>query len=62
MSIFDLRGAHVATLVNEEKDTGAYAQTWEGRNDAGTRVSSGLYLARVKHPSATRSYKLVLQK
>ena len=62
VSIFDLRGAHVATLVNEEKDQGAYTQTWEGRNDAGTRVSSGMYLARVKHPSQTKSYKLVLQK
>ena len=62
VTIFDLRGAHVATLVNEEKDMGAYTQTWEGRNDAGTRVSSGMYLARVKHPSETRSYKLVLQK
>jgi hypothetical protein len=62
VSVFDLRGAHVATLVNEEKDKGAYTQTWEGRNDAGARVSSGMYFARVKHPSETKSYKLVLQK
>jgi hypothetical protein len=62
VSIFDLRGAHVATLVNEEKDAGAYTRTWEGRNDDGMELSSGTYFARVTHTSGMKSYKMVLLK
>ena len=62
VSIFDLRGSHVATLVDEEKERGAYTETWNGRNAAGDGVSSGVYFARITHASGTKSYKMVLLK
>jgi hypothetical protein len=62
VSVFDLRGAHVATIVDEEKDAGAYTQAWDGRGSGGNAVSSGVYFARVTHPSGTKSYKVVLLK
>jgi hypothetical protein len=63
VAIYDARGAHVATLVNdEEKETGAFTREWTGRDDAGRTVSSGVYFARVSHSSGTRSYKMVLLK
>jgi len=48
--------------VDEEKDKGAYTETWNGANAAGDRVSSGVYFARITHASGTKSYKLVLLK
>ena len=62
VSIFDLRGARVTTLVDNEMDNGAYTETWNGANSTGERVSSGIYFARIKHANATRTYKLVLLK
>jgi hypothetical protein len=62
VEIYDARGARVAMLINEEKDAGAYARAWNGRDQAGGAVSSGVYFARVSHDSRTRSYKLLLLK
>ncbi len=62
LEVFDARGAHVVTLVDEEKAAGAYTREWTGRDDAGQAVSSGVYFARVSHSSGTRSYKMVLLK
>jgi hypothetical protein len=62
IGIYDARGAHVATLVNEEKEAGAYTKPWDGKGGNGATLSSGVYFARVTHPSGTRSYKTVLLK
>jgi len=62
VGVFDLRGAHIATLVGDEREAGAHTETWNGRDQAGRAVSSGVYFARVVHPSGTKSYKLVLLK
>jgi hypothetical protein len=60
VAIYDTRGAHVATLVDERKDAGAYTETWEGRDDDGRVVSSGVYFARVRHVTGEKSYKIVV--
>jgi hypothetical protein len=62
IDVFDAHGAHVVTLVNEEKDGGAYTATWTGRDDRGTATGSGVYFARLTSPAGTRSYKLTLLK
>jgi hypothetical protein len=62
VSIYDLRGGHVATIVDEEKDAGSYTRSWDGKDDRGASVGSGVYFARVAHPSGTKSYKMVLLK
>jgi hypothetical protein len=62
ISIYDARGARVAQLVDAEREAGAYRHAWNGRDDAGRAVSSGVYFARVIHPQGTKSYKMVLIK
>jgi hypothetical protein len=52
----------ITTLVDENKDAGAYTREWGGRDARGEIVSSGVYFARVTHSSGTKSYKLVLLK
>jgi len=44
LTVFDILGGEIATLVNEVKGTGAYSVTWDGMNGAGKKVSSGIYL------------------
>jgi hypothetical protein len=63
VSIFDTRGARVATLVrNETREAGAYQVGWDGRDDNGAVVSSGVYFARIEHAGATSVRKVVLLK
>jgi hypothetical protein len=63
VAIYDVRGARVATLVdNEVRDAGPYRTDWNGRTDAGTAVSSGVYFVRIEHASGTRTKKMVLLK
>lgn len=62
LDVYDLRGERVATLVNEDRDAGAYTATWPGTNDRGATVSSGVYFAKLSTPNGERSYKLVLLK
>lgn len=36
-------GQEIRTLVNEEKPVGVYEVTWDGKDDYGHRVASGVY-------------------
>lgn len=45
--IYDVRGARVATLVNETRAPGTYVARWNGRDGAGLPVASGVYFARL---------------
>jgi hypothetical protein len=62
IEIFDARGVRVTRLVDTEREGGAFTQPWDGRDGSGRLVSSGVYFARVAHPSGTKSYKMVMVK
>jgi len=45
--VFDVMGRQVRELVNERRAPGKYLQAWDGRNDAGELVGSGMYFYRL---------------
>lgn len=45
--VFDARGQLVRTLVDAERPAGLHAETWNGTDDGGRRVASGLYFYRL---------------
>jgi len=47
VAVFDLSGRRVRTLFADEENSGAYTQTWDGRDDSGSLLPVGLYLVRV---------------
>lgn len=47
LKVYDLRGALVRTLAERHLDPGTHTLAWDGRDDHGRRVASGVYLARV---------------
>jgi hypothetical protein len=47
LQIFDIQGRVVRTLVDERKPMGTYRAVWDGRDDVGWPVSSGVYFARL---------------
>ena len=48
LNIYDIRGALVRTLVDEQQNPGLYNTQWDGLDDSGKQVSSGLYLYQLK--------------
>jgi predicted phage tail protein len=50
LKIFNIRGQVVKTLVNEDKSPGYYSVVWDGTNDSGDAVSSGVYFCQMHTP------------
>ena len=62
ISIYDVRGLLIATLVDEEKAAGWHQAQWRGKNQSGQIVSSGVYFVGIEHEDERRAIKLVLLK
>jgi flagellar hook assembly protein FlgD len=62
LEIFDVSGRHVRTLVDRVLGAGEHRANWDGRDDAGSRVGSGVYFARYRGVSGGGTAKLVLVK
>lgn len=62
INIYDIRGRNVKQLLKKELDTGNYLVRWNGTNDSGNSVSSGIYLYEIKAGSAKYSGKMSLMK
>ena len=48
LSVFNLAGQRVATLANGMRETGTYTLHWDGRDDDGRPLASGVYLYRLR--------------
>jgi hypothetical protein len=59
-SVFDIRGRIVTRLFRGEQARGRHAVWWDGRNDQGHKVSSGIYWLRVKSPNDQVTRQLVV--
>ncbi|MDD3535219.1 MAG: carboxypeptidase regulatory-like domain-containing protein [Candidatus Cloacimonetes bacterium] len=62
ISIYNLKGQLVNTLVNEERIAGKHSVRWNGRDSNGHYVSSGVYLYRMSAGNYTSSKKMILMK
>jgi hypothetical protein len=62
ITIYDILGRRVRTLLNEVRDAGTYEIEWNGRDDSGIPVSSGLYLYRFSNEGTNIVKKMMLLK
>ena len=62
LDIYSSDGRHITTLLDEVRQSGHHQAVWRGIDDQGNRVSSGVYLARLKIDDQTFSEKLMLLK
>jgi hypothetical protein len=60
LRIFDVRGRLVRTLVDGKRESGEYTEPWDGRDDAGKRLGSGVYYVRLKTRTFEGRQRLVL--
>jgi len=52
----------VKTLVDEEKEPGSYTVTWDGTDDRGVAVASGVYFFRLTAGHFSSTKRMVLMK
>ncbi|MFH0921565.1 MAG: FlgD immunoglobulin-like domain containing protein, partial [Fibrobacterota bacterium] len=47
VKVFDIRGKRVRTLMEGEQKAGLHVLRWNGQDDAGRSLSSGVYMVRL---------------
>jgi len=60
LDIFDTSGQLVRHLVSENQGPGSYSRLWDGNDDHGSAVASGLYLYRLSAGDAEVSRRMTL--
>jgi len=60
LSIYNILGQHIKTLIDEYQKTGYKKVTWNGKDKTGRQVSSGVYFYRLKTDTITQVKKMVL--
>ena len=63
LKIYDLLGREVRTLLNNEKQSsGRKSVAWDGTNDLGERVASGVYLYQLQSGMFKQTRKMILMR
>ena len=62
LKIYDILGREIKTLVDKEQNNGSYSVVWNGENNTGQKVSSGIYIYRLISGSFISSKKMILLK
>jgi hypothetical protein len=62
LNIYDVAGRRIRTLVDTPQAAGTHTVTWNGTNDRGAAVSSGIYFYRLTAGGFAETRKMVLLK
>jgi len=63
LEVYDLKGSLINSLIDSEfMDKGSYKMEWNGTNNRGERVPTGLYIVRLTTGKYMKSIKLNLTK
>ena len=62
LDIYNARGQKVRSLCNTELSKGKHTLSWNGRDDHGRQVASGIYFSRLATPSGSFASKMMLMK
>lgn len=62
ITVYDLLGREVKSLVSDEKAAGVYKAEWDGTDNAGTVLPSGMYLYRMTAGNFAETKKMILMK
>ena len=60
--IYDMVGRHVRTLTRDSFQPGDHTLIWDGRDDAGRSVATGVYILRLVAGDQMRSIRMTLLK
>ncbi len=62
LKIYNIQGQEVKTLVGDYLSEGFYEAEWDGKDEAGSQVASGIYVYRIQAGNFVQSKKLTFIK
>ena len=62
LTIYNMKGQKVKTLKNEYMEAGDHSIVWNGKDDNGSSVSSGIYFYKLNTNSYSKIRKMILMK
>ncbi|MBN1997133.1 T9SS type A sorting domain-containing protein [candidate division KSB1 bacterium] len=62
IDIFNSVGQKIRTLVSDKMTAGSHEVVWDGRNESGQKVSSGIYFYRLKTAQFNKTKKMIMVK
>ena len=62
LEVFNIKGQRVKTLINEHKETGSHNIVWNGTDQNGRFVSSGVYFYRLSTGTNSLINRMLLMK
>ena len=62
LTIYNIKGQKVKTLVNEVLPVGEHSAIWNGKDSNGNQVSSGVYFYKMKAEKYSSTKKMILMK
>ncbi|NUN69149.1 MAG: T9SS type A sorting domain-containing protein [Bacteroidetes bacterium] len=62
LTVYDILGREVRSLVNTDMAAGYHNVAWDGRNNKGTSVASGIYIYRIEAGQFISTKKMMLLK
>ena len=60
LAVYNVAGQLVRILVDEQQRPGRYTARWDGRNDHGAEVGSGIYLYRLEAGAQVQVRRMTL--
>lgn len=62
LRVYDMLGREIAVLMKDELKAGYYTVEWNGKNNYGTPVSTGMYIYRINAGKFVQTKKMILMK
>jgi len=62
IAVFNVLGQRVTDLINGYQEAGSHEVVWNGKDDAGSSVASGIYFYRIKTSEFSDTKKMLLMK
>ncbi len=60
--IYDMLGKEIRTLINNHRDSGSYEARWDGRDNNGRMMATGIYFYKISSGSFSKIKKMILVK
>lgn len=62
LEIYNISGERIATLINEQSDSGYHSVNWDSKDDLGRSVAGGIYFCKIQVGSYHKTIRMLLLK
>ena len=60
VKIYNIKGEEITTLINEQRNAGDYQILWDGKDQLGKSMPTGIYICQIRSQSATENARMLL--